>query len=69
MQRIFIFLYSLFACILIMNPLTAIAPQDKQDVKNDLRILATVAKSFNDLLSCGCNCIPADFVAFLRMEY
>ena len=39
MQRIFVFLYSLFARMLIMNPLIAIAPQDKQDVKNDLRIL------------------------------
>lgn len=39
MQRIYVFLSLLFACMLIMNPLIAIAPQGKQDVKNDLRIL------------------------------
>ena len=39
MQRIYIFLSLLFACIFIINPLMAIASQDKQDVKNNLRIL------------------------------
>ena len=38
-QRIFVFLYSLSACILIMNPLIAIAPKDTQELKNNLRIL------------------------------
>ena len=61
MQRIYIFLSSLFACIFIMNPLTAIAPQDKQDVKNDLRILELLPNLLCPLaVDPG---IPADFIA------
>ncbi len=61
MQRIFMFLYSLFACMLIMNPLIAIAPQCKQDVKNDLRILELLPNLLCPLaVDPG---IPADFVA------
>ena len=61
MQRIFMFLYSLFACMLIMNPLVAIALQDKQDVKNDLRILELLPNLLCPLaVNPG---IPADFVA------
>ena len=59
MQRIFIFLYSLFACIFIMNPL--IAQQDTQEAKNDLRILELLPNLLCPLaVDPG---IPADFVA------
>lgn len=61
MRRIFIFLYSLFTCILIMNPLIVIAHQDKQDVKNDLRILDLLPNLLYPLaVDPG---IPADFIA------
>ena len=61
MQRILMFLSSLFACIFIINPLIAIAPQDKQDVKNDLRILELLPNLLCPLaVEPG---IPADFVA------
>ena len=47
--------------MLIMNPLIAIAPQDKQDVKNDLRILELLSNLLCPLaVDPG---IPADFVA------
>ena len=61
MQRIYVFLSLLFACMLIMNPLIAIAPQGKQDVKNDLRILELLPNLLCPLaVDPG---IPADFVA------
>ena len=61
MQRIFMLLYSLFACILIMNPLIAIASQDTQDVKNDLRILELLPNLLCPLaVDPG---IPSDFIA------
>ena len=61
MQGIYIFLYPLFACIFIMNPLIAIASQDKQDVKNDLRILELLPNLLCPLaVDPG---IPADFIA------
>ena len=61
MQRIYIFLSLLFACIFIMNPLIAIAPQDKQAAKNDLRILELLPNLLCPLaVDPG---IPADFVA------
>lgn len=61
MQRIFMFLYSLFACMLIMNPLVAIAPQDKHDVKSNLHILELLPNLLCPLaVDPG---IPADFVA------
>lgn len=61
MQRILIFLYALLACILLINPLRAIAPHDKQNVKNDLRILELLPNLLCPLaVDPG---IPADFVA------
>ena len=61
MQRIFIFLYPLLACIFIMNPLIAIAHQDTQEAKNDLRILELLPNLLSPLaVDPG---IPADFVA------
>ena len=60
-QRVFMFLYLLFACIFIINPLMAIAPQDKHDVKSDLRILELLPNLLCPLaVDPG---IPADFVA------
>ncbi len=60
-QRIYMLLHSLFACIFIMNPLIAIAPQDKQDVKNDLRILELLPNLLCPLaVDPG---IPTDFIA------
>lgn len=60
-QRIFVLVYLLFACILIMNPLIAIDPQDKQDVKNDLRILELLPNLLCPLaVDPG---IPSNFVA------
>lgn len=59
MQRIFMFL--LFAWMLIMNPLIAVAPQDTQDVKKDLRILELLPNLLCPLaVDPG---IPADFIA------
>lgn len=61
MQRIHIFFSWLFACIFTTNLLTAMAPQDKQDVKNDLRILELLPNLLCPLaVDPG---IPADFVA------
>ena len=61
MQRIYKFLSLLFACIFIINPLTAVASQDRQDVKNDLRILNLLPNLLCPLaVDPG---IPADFVA------
>ncbi len=61
MQRIFMLLYSLLASILFINPLVAIALQDKQDVKNNLRILELLPNLLCPLaVDPG---IPADFVA------
>jgi hypothetical protein len=61
MQRIFIFLYSLFVCMFTMNPLAAIALKDKQNAKNDLRILELLPNLLCPLaVDPG---IPADFVA------
>jgi len=61
MQRILIFLYALFVCIFIMNPLTAKVPKDRQDAKNDLRILELLPHLLCPLaVDPG---IPADFVA------
>lgn len=66
MQRILIVLSLLFACIFIMNPLMAIAPQGKQDVKNDLRILELLPNFLCPLaVDPG---IPADFVALSPNE-
>ncbi|GAB4225984.1 MAG: hypothetical protein Tsb0021_01460 [Chlamydiales bacterium] len=60
MQRIFKFLYFPFVCMLIMNPLIAIAPQDEQNVKNDLRILELLPNLLCPLaVEPG---IPEDFV-------
>lgn len=61
MLRIFMFLYCLFACAFITDPLLAIAPKDKQDVKNDLRILELLPNLLCPLaVDPG---IPADFIA------
>ena len=61
MQQIFIFLYALFACIFIMNPLSAIAPDDTHEAKNDLRILELLPNLLCPLaVDPG---IPADFIA------
>src|ERR1700722_11400088 len=61
MQRIFIFLYSLFVCIFTMNPLTATASKDTQETKNDLRILELLPNLLCPLAVDPS--IPADFVA------
>lgn len=61
MQRISIFLYSLLACIFTMNPLAAIDLKDKQDAKNDLRILELLPNLVCPLaVDPG---IPEDFIA------
>lgn len=61
MQRIFIFLYLLSACIYTMNPLTAIAPKDIQETKNHLRILDLLPNLLYPLaVEPG---IPSDFIA------
>ncbi|KIC73240.1 hypothetical protein [Candidatus Protochlamydia amoebophila] len=66
MQRIFIFLYSLFACIFTMNPLTPIALKDTQEAKNDLRILELLPNFLCPLaVDPG---IPADFIALSPRE-
>lgn len=52
--------------MLIMNPLIAIAPQDKQEAKNDLRILELLPNLLCSLaVDPG---IPADFVALSPNE-
>jgi hypothetical protein len=61
MQRIFIFLYSLFVCIFTITPLTAISPKDKQEAKNDLRILELLQNLLCPLAVDPA--IPADFIA------
>jgi hypothetical protein len=61
MQRIFLFLCSLFMCIFTMNSLTAAAPKATQNEKNDLRILDLLPNLLCPLaVDPG---IPADFVA------
>lgn len=60
MERIFIFLCSLFVCF-TMNLLVAIDLKDKQDAKNDLRILDLLPNLLCPLaVDPG---IPADFIA------
>ncbi|WP_052354923.1 hypothetical protein [Candidatus Protochlamydia sp. R18] len=66
MQRIFIFLYLLFACIFTMNPLTAIAPKDTEEAKSDLRILELLP-NFLCPLAVDPD-IPADFIALSPRE-
>ena len=61
MQRIYIFLSVLFACIFFINPLTAMASKEMQGVKNDLRILELLPNLLCPLaVDPG---VPADFVA------
>lgn len=61
MQRIFIFLYSLFACICTMTSLAATPPKGTQETKNDLRILELLPNLLCPLaVDPG---IPADFIA------
>lgn len=61
MQRFLIFLYSLFLFTLTMNPLIAIDLEDKQDAKNDLRILELLPNLLCPLAVDPC--IPKDFIA------
>lgn len=66
MQRIFIFLYALFACIFNMSPVTAVDLKNKHEDKTDLRILELLP---NLLYPLAVNPdIPADFVALSPTE-
>lgn len=61
MQRIFIFLCLLFMCIVIASSLIPIDLKDKQETKNDLRILDLLPNLLCPLaVDPG---VPADFVA------
>lgn len=61
MQRIFIFLYSLMACIFIMNPIYAMTPKVQQNAKSDFRILELLPNLLCPLAVDPA--IPADFIA------
>lgn len=61
MKRFFIFLYSVFLCIFIINPLIATFQKDKSEVKNDLRILNLLPNLLCPLAVDPS--IPEDFIA------